>query len=435
MTHILLQSVTVLDDQSPFHQQKVDILIREGIITSIEKTSEQPASEAKILRAAGAYASPGWIDMQADFCDPGYEYKEDLVSGTQVAAAGGFTEVALVPNTHPVVQTKNDVLYLKRSAQPLVRLLPIAAVTRDAQGVELTEMIDLHHAGAVAFSDGVRPIWHTQVMLKALEYVQQFDGLLINRPEDLHLTMFGTMHEGLQSTLLGMKGMPVLAETVSIERDLSLLQYVADLAIDRPPRLHFSNISAAASVALIRQAKKQGLPVSCDVALHQLVFEDTHLQEFDTHYKVNPPLRTAEDIQALKDGLLDGTIDVIVSAHRPHDEESKKCEFDQAAFGMTGLQTFCPMLNSLVSKALPLELLLKKVTTNPRRLLRLPASSRIHVGEEAHLTVFNPQQHWHFNEATNVSKSKNHPWLGQELKGKVMAVFHRCQQWIDPAHL
>lgn len=435
MMNVLLQSVTIIDDTNPFHLKKADILIKDGVIVAIESPGGAPPSnndlpDFRIIDGTHAYVSAGWVDMQADFGDPGYEHKEDLTSGSLAAAAGGFTEVALLPNTQPVIQTKNDVLYLKRRGQGLVSLLPIAAVTRDAKGEELTEMIDLHHAGAVAFSDGVHPLWHTQVMLKALEYVQKFDGLLINRPEDVHLNMFGTMHEGLQSTLLGMKGMPVLAETVAIERDLSLLRYVKELAIDQPPRLHFSNISAAASVALIRQAKKQGLPVSCDVAIHQLIFEDTDLQDFDTNYKVNPPLRTAEDIEALKEGLQDGTIDAIVSAHQPQDEESKKCEFDLAAFGMTGLQTFFPILNSLVSNVLPLELLMKKVTTGPRKLLKLPATG-IKVNEEAHLTMFQPQQNWQLNDASNLSKSKNNPLFGKELNGKVLAVFHHRQQWID----
>ncbi len=434
MTNVLLQSVTLLDDTSPFHLKKANLLIKDGVIAAIENPSGNAATNAsdyQVIDATQAYVSAGWVDMQADFGDPGYEHKEDLESGSQAAAAGGFTEVALLPNTQPTIQTKNDVLYLKHRALGLVSLLPMAAVTRDTKGEELTEMIDLHHAGAVAFSDGTHPLWHTQVMLKALEYVQRFDGLLINRPEDIHLNMFGTMHEGVQSTLLGMKGMPVLAETVAIERDLSLLKYVTEHAVAQPPRLHFSNISAAASVALVRQAKRQGLPVSCDVAIHQLMFDDTYLQDFDTNYKTNPPLRTAEDISALKEGLQDGTIDVIVSAHQPQDEESKKCEFDQAAFGMMGLQAFFPILQTLVSEVLPLELLIKKVTTEPRKLLKLPVAS-IKVNEGANLTLFDPQRSWQLNDASNLSKSKNSPLFGKDLQGKVLAVFHNRQQWIDP---
>lgn len=433
MMSVLLKSVTVIDETCPFHLKKADIIIKEGVITDLRDPSDslgQGESDLKVIPCAGSYVSAGWMDMQANFCDPGNEHKEDLSSGSQAAAAGGFTEVMLMPNTQPVIQTKNDILYLQRGTRHLVRLHPVAAVTRDTKGEELTEMIDLHQAGAVAFSDGTQPLWHTQVMLKALQYVQKFDGLLINRPEDIHLNMFGTMHEGVQSTLLGMKGMPALAETVVIERDLSLLTYIAELAVDKPPRLHFSNVSSAASVELIRQAKSKGLQISCDVAAHQLYFKDSDLTDFDTNYKVNPPLRTAEDIKALKDGLKDGTIDVIVSAHQPQDEESKKCEFDLAAFGMASLQTLFPMLASLVSDTLPLELLIKKITVAPRQLLKM-ASPSIKVNKPVNMTLFRPDQYWQMNEATNFSKSKNNPLFGKELKGKVLAVFRDQHSWMD----
>lgn len=432
MMDVLLKSVTVIDETCHFHLKKADIWIKEGVITGMDEPSgsSSQSSDVKVIDSPGSFVSAGWMDMQANFCDPGNEHKEDLITGSQAAAAGGFTEVVLMPNTQPVIQTKNDILYLQRGAQHLVRLHPVAAVTRDTKGEELTEMIDLHHAGAVAFSDGNQPLWHTQVMLKALQYVQKFDGLLISRPEDIHLNMFGTMHEGVQSTLLGMKGMPVLAETVMIERDLSLLTYLAELAVDRPPRLHFSNLSSSASVELIRQAKAKGLPVSCDVAAHQLYFDDTALVGFDTDYKVNPPLRTSEDIKALKDGLRDGTIDVIVSAHQPQDEESKKCEFDLAAFGMIGLPTFFPLLSGLVSDTLPMELLIKKITVAPRELLKMAASC-IKVNEPAHLTLFNPDQSWKLDDTTNFSKSKNNPLFGKELEGKVLAVFRDRHSWMN----
>lgn len=432
MRNVLLKSVTVIDEMSPFHLKEADILIKEGIFAHIGEPSAQydHADDWQVIDGHGFNVSVGWIDMQANFNDPGYEYKEDLRSGVQAAAAGGFTEVVLMPNTQPVIQTKNDILYLRRGTDALVRLHPVAAVTRDTKGEELTEMIDLHEAGAVAFSDGSQPLWHTQVMLKALQYMQKFDGLLISRPEDIHLNMYGAMHEGLQSTLLGMKGMPVLAETVAIERDLSLLAYVAEEAINRPPRLHFSNVSAADSVALIREAKAKGLPVSCDVAAHQLYFDETALSDFDTNYKVNPPLRAAEDVKALIAGVQDGTIDAIVSAHQPQDEENKKCEFDMAAFGMTGLQTLYPILNNLVSKELPLDLLIRKITVAPRQLLKLPVP-QIKVNEPANLTLFDSDKVWELNETTNFSRSKNSPLFGAKLKGKVLGIFHDRQHHLD----
>ncbi len=430
--HVLLKSVTIIDKSSPFHLKEADILIKEGVIASVGEPApgEDLPSNVQVMDQEGCYVSAGWIDMQANFCDPGDEYKEDIASGSRTAAAGGFTDVVLTPNTQPVIQTKNDIRYLQSAAGTLVQLHPLAAVSRNTSGEELTEMIDLYHAGAIAFSDGSQPLWHTQMMLKALQYVQKFDGLLITRPEDIHLNMFGTMHEGLQSTMLGMKGMPVLAETLAIERDLSLLAYAVELSVARPPRLHFSNLSAAASVELIRKAKAQGLPVSCDVAAHQLYFDDTTLADFDTYYKVNPPLRTRQDIHALRGGLADGTIDAIVSAHQPQDEESKKCEFDQAAFGIAGLQTVFPILNSLVSSSLPLPVLIDKITVAPRNLLKLPVP-QVQEGAAAHLTLFSTQQVWTLNQSTYFSKSKNNPLFGSELKGKVLGIWHNRQAWTD----
>ncbi|MFP4094117.1 MAG: dihydroorotase [Cyclobacteriaceae bacterium] len=430
--NVLLRSVTIIDKNSPFHRQKADLLIRDGIIRQLTQPGNIAdfEDETRVLEAEGLFVSIGWMDMQAHFTDPGEEHKENLHSGALAAAHGGFTEVALLPNTQPVVQTKNAVHYLLQPLSMPVKLHPIAAVTRDTQGEEMTEMIDLHHAGAVAFSDGLKPLWHTQVMLKALQYVQKIDKLLINRPEELHLTRYGDMHEGLQSTMLGLKGMPVLAETIAIERDLKLLEYVSEMSVGAPPRLHFSNVSAEASVQLIRQAKQRGLAVSCDVAAHQLYFTDEALADFDTNFRLNPPLRTEADRLALLVGIEDGTIDVVVSSHQPQDEENKKCEFDLSAFGAIGLQTVFPVLNSLFTKDLPLDFLLEKITTVPRSLLRLPLP-KIEEGAIANLTLFDSEERWVFNGSTNQSLSVNSPFWNKELKGRVKGTFYRDQYWTD----
>lgn len=430
--NVLLRSATVIHKSSRYHQQKVDLLIRNGVIERIESAGEGGDFEddTQTIDADGKYLSVGWFDMQANFGDPGEEHKEDLHTGADSAAAGGFTGVALVPNTVPVVQSKNGVRYLKQDTGKPVNIYPIAAVTLDAKGEELTEMIDLYHAGAVAFSDGLKPLWHTQVVLKALQYLQKIDCLLINRPEDQHLSHLGDMHEGLQSTMLGLKGMPVLAESLAIERDLRLLEYVSEMSVGALPRLHFSNISAAASVALIREAKQSGLPVSCDVAAHHLYFTDEALADFDTSLRVNPPLRTEEDRLALVSGIQDGTIDVIVSSHQPHDEESKKCEFDLAAFGMTGLQTVFPIINTILTDDLPLEFLLEKITTVPRSLLRVELPE-IKEGALAELTLFDPEASWVLNGQSSRSRAKNTPFWGKELKGRVCGTFYRDKYWTD----
>jgi dihydroorotase len=430
--NVLLRSVTIIDKNSAFHRKKADLLIRDGIIRQISSPAENAdfEDETRVLEADGLLLSIGWMDMQAHFADPGAEHKEDLQSGARAAAYGGFTEVALLPNTEPVLQTKNELHYLNQPLGLPVKLYPIAAVTRDTRGEEITEMIDLHHAGAIAFSDGLRPLWHTQVMLKALQYVSGIDKLLINRPEEQHLTRFGDMHEGRQSTMLGLKGMPVLAETIAIERDLKLLSYVSESQLGPTPRLHFSNISAEASVQLIREAKRQGLPVSCDVAAHQLYFTDEVLLDFDTNFRLNPPLRTEADRLALLAGIEDGSIDAVVSSHQPQDEDSKKCEFDLAAFGAIGLQTVFPLLNSLFSKDLPLDFLLEKISTQPRSLLRLPLP-QIAEGAMANLTLFDPEARWVLDSRSNQSRSTNSPFWQKELKGRVRGTFYRDQYWTD----
>ena len=435
--NVLFPSVTLLDPSSEFHQQQVRLEVRDGMITSLRASDDDTTEGAfdQTLSGEHLHVSAGWFDLQAHFCDPGLEHREDLRSGSQTAAAAGFTEVALLPNTDPTVQTKNEVRYLQRAGDGPVQLHAMAAVTRHAQGEELTEMIDLHEAGAVAFTDGTHPLTHSQVLLKALQYVQKFDGLLINRPEDTQLTAYGTMHEGITSTRLGMKGMPVLAETIALERDLRLLEYATEFAYPHPPRLHVSNVSSAEGVAIIRAAKERGLAVSCDVAAHQLVFDDSRLTTFDTHFKVNPPLRSLDDQRALVAGLADGTIDIIVSAHQPQDEEGKKCEFDLAEFGMLGLPAVLPVISRLATSGeVPLATLIEKLTVHPRRLLKQPIP-QIGEGEVANLTVFDPTVKWTWNAATHFSRSYNHPWYGTELTGRVVGVFHQRQHYLaaEPA--
>jgi dihydroorotase len=336
-----------------------------------------------------------------------------------VAAAGGFTEVALVPNTNPPLQSKNDIEYIKRSnANSLVQLLPIAAISKDLKGEDFTELHDLYDAGAVAYSDGLQPLWNTDLLRKSIMYVQKFDGLVIDRPEDHWLAQFGVMNESLNSTLVGMKGIPNIAEEIIVNRDLKILEYTGG-------KLHLANISTAKAVSLIRRAKKKGLRVTCDVALHQLVFTDEKILDFDANYKVSPPLRTQKDINALIKGLKEGTIDAIVSAHQPQDEENKKLEYDQAADGMNNMQVMLHMIN-LLKNDLSLELLIEKLAMGPRIILdrKIPTVSQ---GELANLTLFNPTLKWRFDKTTNKSKSVNSPYFGQEVVGKVLAVFNNGQ--------
>ena len=416
---ILIRDAEILDSTSKHHLERKNILIENGVITFIG--SRIPKAD-KVIKGKDLKASKGWFDMFAWFGDPGFEVKEDLESGTNAAAHGGFTGVALLPNTKPVIQTKNDIFYLL-SGNPgrITEVFAVASVTENNLGEDLTEMIDLHTAGAVAFSDGLKPIWLTDIMLRSLQYLKKFDGLLINKPEDLRLNMFGVMHEGKTSTGLGMKGMPRLAEEVMIARDLQLLAYTGG-------KIHLANISTPNALNMIRKARKNGLRVTCDVAAHQFVLDDTRLHDFDTHYKVNPPLREQADIQALIAGLKDGTIDAIVSSHQPQDEECKKLEFDYASFGMTGLQTVLPYMQG-ISEIIGWDTLIEKVTSNPRKILNLE-DIPVQKGNKANITIFDPEDTWLFDEKTNMSKSGNSPLLGKELKGKVVAVFNNKKHLI-----
>jgi dihydroorotase len=410
---ILIQSAKIISKGSPHHLKKRNVLIANGRIAEIGDKNYQAD---KVIEADGMLLSIGWFDLGAYVGDPGLEHKEDLASIGKAAAAGGFTEIALLPNTQPTVQSKNEISYITQgNANRLVELHTLAAITKNCKGEELTEMIDLHQAGAVAFTDGLKSIWHTDIFLKSLQYLQKFDGLLIDHPEDNWLNLFGQMHEGINSTALGMKGMPRIAEEVAVRKNLELLEYAGG-------RLHFARISTAKTVMMIRSAKKKGLNVSCDITGYQALLDDSLLEDFDTNYKVNPPLREKSDNEALIKGLKDGTIEVLTSGHLPQDDESKLLEFDHADFGMTNLQTFASQLTTL-SKSVDMDELIEKVTTAPRALLQMEIP-KIEVEEKANLTLFDPNAEWKFDEKSNYSKSKNSPWLGKVLKGKAVAVFN-----------
>lgn len=343
----LIRSAKIICKKSDYHGQVKDIFIENGIIQQIGDVLILEADE--IIEGEDLHVSVGWFDMRVHAKEPGHEYKESLESMELTALAGGFTEIALLPNTHPVVQTRESVNYLKRAGEK-VKFHPMAAVTLNCEGKDFTEMIDLHEAGAVAFTDGEHSIQNPDIFLKSLQYLTQFDGLLINHPEDTNLTHFGQMHDGSVSTFLGMKGMPQMAEEIMLMRDITLLKYVMETpfieGFTDKSVLHFACISSRKTVSLIRIAKEMELPVTCDVAAHQLCFTENDLIDFDSNFKVNPPFRTQKDVDALWEGLADGTIDVIVSDHNPQDEESKKLEFDMAEFGVIGLQTVFACVNT-----------------------------------------------------------------------------------------
>lgn len=416
---ILIQAAKILNTGSPFHKKEKNILIQNGRITEIGDKNYQAD---KIIKAEGMILSAGWFDLGTFIGDPGLEHKEDLESGAKAAVAGGFTEIAVLPNTVPNIQTKNDVKYLTRGNDSrLLQIHPLASVTKNNKGEELTEMIDLHEAGAAGFTDGLKPIWHTDIFLKSLQYLQKFNGVLIDHPEDIWLNMFGQMHEGLQSTMLGLKGMPRIAEEVAISRNLKLLNYAGG-------RLHLSRLSTSKAIGLIRAAKNK-MNITCDIAAYQPLLDDSLLAGFDTNYKVNPPLREKSDNDALIKGLNDGTIDVICSGHLPQDAESKSIEFDLADAGIINLQTFASNLVSL-SEMVNWDILIDKVTNGPRAVLNVETPI-IDVEAKANLTLLDPNYTWTFDDESNLSKAKNSPWLGQTLTGKAVAVFNNGRHSFD----
>ena len=412
--NILIKSARVIDPNSPHHNKTVSILIENGIIKEIGNRKSEVRNGFKIIEAEGLHVSPGFFDMQVNFRDPGHEYKEDLLSGCASASAGGFTGVAVMPGTHPPIDNKSQVEYVKKkSAGNIVDVFPVGAVTQNTDGKELSEMFDMHSAGAAAFSDDKKPVNDSGLLLRALLYAKNFGGLLLTQCDDKTISLNGQMNEGKVSTSLGLKGMPALAEEVMTARNLFLCEYTGG-------RIHIPSVSTAGAAALIREAKKKGLKVTASVNAYNLALDDSALNDFDTNCKVNPPLRTKADIDALKKGLADGTIDAITSDHSPEDVENKNVEFDYASFGMIGLESCFALANTYADK-LKLSDLINKLAINPRKILGLSVP-KIKKGEKANLTLFLPNKEWKPEGKIIRSKSKNTPFIGKKLKGKIVGV-------------
>jgi dihydroorotase len=417
LKNLLIQSATILHPNSPFNGKLADVLIIDGKISEIGNKITSPNSKTVIISGKGQFLSPGFLDINVNFGEPGLETKEDIDSGCSAAVAGGFTAVALMPNTQPPIHSKAEVSYLvNKSQNTLVDILPIGCITHNREGKEMAEMFDMQQSGAIAFSDGNRPLTNAGLMSRALLYTKSFNGLVFSYAEDQDIAAKGKMNEGVMSTFLGMKGNPSLAEELMVSRDLYLAEY-------NESRIHFSTISTARSIDLIRNAKKAGVKVTCDVAAHHLVFTDDELEGFDSHYKVKPPLRTKADQKALIAGLKDGTVDAIVSQHTPHEIEFKNVEFEIAAFGIIGLQTVLPLA---LKAGLSPELILDKLVIGPRNVLGLSIPG-LEVGNSANFILYNPSEEWILNEETNKSKSSNSPFIGQKLTGKVKLVCNNDQ--------
>lgn len=407
----LIKSARIIQPGHSLHEKQRDILIEDGVITSIRaKITDDTAQE---IRYSNLCVSPGWIDLQADFRDPGEEYKEGLNTGLDAAAAAGFTQVVVMPRTQPVVDSVGQLNYLlrERGRHP-VAVLPAGALSQGCKGKQLAELYDLHRNGAVAFTDDTNDL-RGELLRRALDYTRSFDGIVMVRPHDADLAGEGLMHEGLTSTRNGLKGIPVMVETTRVQRDLEILRYTGG-------RLHFQSISAAESIKLIRAAKREGLQVTCAVAAHHLFFTDEHLAGYDRNLKVLPPLRTEKDRKALLKGVQDGTIDAICSDHRPEDIEHKKREFAQASFGIGAIeQTFGAALAAGLSE----DIIVTKLTTGPADVLGMD-TPLLEEEQVANLTLFSPKGLDAINAADLVSRAWNNPYVGRELPGKIYGVIN-----------
>jgi dihydroorotase len=406
---ILVRKALVKDIHSPHYNKRMDILLSDGTITEIAEHIEAAADT--VIDTPGISVSPGWVDLFVKGSDPGFEYKDDLESVSASAAKGGFTHLFLTPNTQPVTQNKTGVQYIKnhKTAQP-VSLHPIGAVTKNTDGKELTEMFEMKQSGAIAFGDGSKSIQSAGLLIKALQYVNAFDGIIIQLPDDHSVAPHGLMHEGIVSTQVGLPGKPALAEEIMVARDIELLRYTHS-------RLHLTGISLSTSAEMVRQAKKEGLNITCSTTPYHLVFTDMSLLNgYDTNLKVNPPLRTENDRQALIAAVKDGTIDCITTHHTAQNKDAKICEFEYAGIGMLGLESAFGILGMA---GLDIDLILKMICFNPRKIFEL--ESGISVGKKADLTVFNEQTEWIFSSNDIKSKSSNSPFIGTLLKGEAIA--------------
>jgi dihydroorotase len=407
--NLLIKGGRVIDPSQNI-DETLDILLADGKIKELGKGLK--AAGAEVIDAAGLLVTPGLIDMHVHLRDPGLEYKEDIASGTRAAAAGGFTSVACMPNTKPVNDNKTVTSYILDQARKVgvVNVFPVGAITQGSKGEALAEMGELKESGCVAVSDDGYPVANAELMRRALEYSRGMGIMVISHAEDRALVGEGVMNEGCTSTELGLKGIPRVAEDIATVRDVFLAEYTSS-------PLHVAHVSTAGSVRLIREAKVRGVRVTCETAPHYFSLTDDAVRGYNTNAKMNPPLREAEDVAAIKAGLADGTIDAIATDHAPHHLDEKDVEFNLAMNGIVGLETSLPLSLKLVKEGiLDLPALVAKMSLNPAQILGLDRGT-LQVGATADVTVIDPEREWVVTEELLVSKSKNSPWLGMTLKG------------------
>ena len=417
----LVDPVSGRDESFDFH-------IVDGQIEEIGK--DVSVAPAQVLDCAGKILAPGFLDMHVHLREPGYEHKETILSGCTAAAAGGFTAVCCMPNTNPAIDDESVIRFIQEKARValdgLVNVFPIAAVTRGREGNQLAPLAELVGAGAVGFSDDGDPVHNAEIMRRALEYTGMFDKPILQHAQDLPMTKGGVMNEGFVATTLGLLGMPDVAEESVVARDIGIAEYTQG-------RYHVQHVTTAGTVELVRQAKSRKLPVTCEATPHHFTLTDEAVRSFDTNTKMNPPLRRQDDVEAIRQGLKDGSIDVIATDHAPHSFDEKEVEYQSAPFGIIGLETAIGLtLTELFHKnVLSLYEIVEKMAVNPRRILRLP-DVRIEEGEPANLTILDPVAEWTVDPRLFKSRSRNTPFGGRHLKGRPFGVLNNGQAyWLD----
>lgn len=412
---ILIKGGHLIDPANKKNGQ-FDLLISKGKIEAVEpegKIKDIPGAD--IIDAKGAIVTPGFCDMHVHFREPGHEYKETIETGSQSAAAGGFTTVAVMPNTSPVNDNRSVTEFILSQAKETsnINILPIGAITQGLRGETLSDMGELKEAGCIGYSDDGRPVSNSEIMRRALEYSKMFDLPCIQHSEVLELTQGGSMNEGIVSTELGLKGMPTEAEDIMVHRDICLLPKTGG-------RLHVAHISSGGSVDLVRQAKAKGLAVTCEVAPHHFTLTHDACRGYDTNAKMSPPLRTQSDLDMIKEGMRDGTIDIIATDHAPHDRVDKQVEFSKACFGIVGLETALPLTLKMVDeKIISLERAIDMLTFQPNQLFKLDKGS-LGIGKAADITLFNEKMEYTIDPSQFRSRSKNSPYKGWKVRGKVL---------------
>jgi dihydroorotase len=412
---VLIQKAHINDPGSAHHGKRSDIYIESGFIKDIQQVINTQADQ--VIAGDDLHVSPGWVDPFASFADPGYEYKETLQTGAAAAAKGGFTDVFVIPNTLPVTDTKAQIEYIRHKSASLgVNIHPLGAITRQTEGKDLAEMYDMRASGAVAFSDGSHPVQSAGVLVKALQYVKTFDGVIVQIPDDKSVGAHGLMHEGVVSTQLGLSGKPVLAEELLIARDIKLARYAGS-------RLHFTGVTSPKSLAYIQRAKDAGIQVTCSVTPYHLFFADSDIIQYDTNLKVYPPLRPKDTVSELRKAVENGVIDCIATHHFPHETDSKVVEFETAAFGMIGLETCYAALKTVlpnVKESQWAELL----SLNARKIFGLDIPV-VQKDSPAIVTIYQPSAQIKVNETFFRSRSRNSAFIGKELTGKVIGIVNK----------